>query len=196
VLVASIDSRSVRTNALIVTTLMASWLGMQLVHELGHVMAAYATGGAVERVVLYPLELSRTDFKSNPRPLAVVWAGPAGGAAIPLLVWALSLGARASLSYLARFFAGFCLVANGAYIGAGAFGAIGDGATMLAHGAPGWALCLFALLTVPLGFFLWHGQGAHFGLGPAAREVSDEALAVTSASCAILIAIGCATPRG
>jgi hypothetical protein len=188
-------SRRVRTSFLIVTTLIASWLGMQLVHELGHVTAAYATGGAVERVVLHPLELSRTDFISNPRPLAVASAGPVGGAAIPLLVWALSLGAGASLSYLARFFSGFCLVANGAYVGAGAFGRIGDGATMLAHGAPGWALFLFALLTVPLGLFLWHGQGGHFGLGPTAEEVSVVAIAVTTISCVILIAIGCATGR-
>jgi hypothetical protein len=105
--------------------LIASWLGMQLVHELGHVMAAYATGGSVERVVLHPLELSRTDLARNPRPLAVASAGPLGGA----------------------------------------------------------------------GLFLWHGQGNHFGLGHTADEVSVVAIAVTTISCVILIAIGCATGR-
>lgn len=61
---------------LIGSTLLGSWLGMQAVHELGHVAGAWLTGGRVERVVLHPLTISRTDLATNPHPLPVVWAGP------------------------------------------------------------------------------------------------------------------------
>jgi hypothetical protein len=37
---------------LILSTLYGSWLGMQDVHELGHVAAAWLTGGRVSKVVL------------------------------------------------------------------------------------------------------------------------------------------------
>src|SRR5260221_4916233 len=45
---------------LIVSTLLGSWLGMQAVHELGHVIGAWLTGGQVSQVVLHPLTISRT----------------------------------------------------------------------------------------------------------------------------------------
>src|SRR5207248_1331353 len=72
---------------LVASTLLASWLAMQAVHECGHVLGACLTGGRVERVVLWPLTISRTDLASNPRPLIVVWAGPLFGVAVPLLLW-------------------------------------------------------------------------------------------------------------
>jgi hypothetical protein len=37
------------------------WLGMQAVHEFGHVAALWASGGTVAKVVLHPLTISRTD---------------------------------------------------------------------------------------------------------------------------------------
>src|SRR5207244_10439690 len=79
---------------LICSTLLGSWLGMQAVHELGHVLGAWLTGGRVARVVLYPLTISRTDLADNPRPLVVVWAGPLVGVTIPLLLWAVRANAR------------------------------------------------------------------------------------------------------
>lgn len=45
---------------------------MQAIHECGHVLGAWLTGGQVARVVLNPLTLSRTDLAENPRPLVVV----------------------------------------------------------------------------------------------------------------------------
>ena len=46
---------------LIVSAVLASWLGMQAVHEAGHVLGACMTGGRVSQVVLHPLTISRTD---------------------------------------------------------------------------------------------------------------------------------------
>src|SRR5437764_5105956 len=95
-------------------TLLGSWLGMQVVHELGHVVGAWLTGGRVARLVLHPLTLSRTDLADNPHPLVVVWAGPVLGCVLPLAAWGITAALRPSWAYLPRFFAGFCLVANGA----------------------------------------------------------------------------------
>jgi hypothetical protein len=75
-------------------------------------------------------------------------------------------------SFVLRFFAGFCLVANGLYISLGSFGRIGDCGEMLRHGSELWHLWLLGLVTVPGGIWLWHGQGAEFGLGKSAKPVS------------------------
>lgn len=64
----------VHQAVLIGSTVLGSWLGMQAVHEAGHVVGAWLTDGRVARVVLHPLTISRTDLAENPRPLAVVWA--------------------------------------------------------------------------------------------------------------------------
>src|SRR2546429_9615134 len=106
---------------LIVTFIGFSWLGMQVVHEAGHILVAHLTGGVVVRVALHPLLVSLTDLGHNPHPLAVVWAGPVFGSAFPLVAFGLATALRAPGLYLFRFFAGFCLIANGVYIGLGPF---------------------------------------------------------------------------
>jgi hypothetical protein len=70
-----------------------------------------------------------------------------------------------------RFFAGFCLLSNGLYIGVGSFDRVGDCGEMLRHGSEIWHLWLFGALTAPVGLWLWHGQGPRFGLGPAKGHV-------------------------
>ncbi len=167
---------------LIVTFICFSWLAMQAVHEGGHVLMARVTGGEVIKVALHPLIVSRTDLGANPHPLAVVWAGPHIGSALPLLFFALATVCRLPGVYLFRFFAGFCLVANGVYIGAGWL--LADGAdpwVMRENGSPTWLLVLFGLLTTPFGLYLWHRQGPHFGLGEVRGNVNKRA-ALTSAT--------------
>jgi hypothetical protein len=156
---------------LIASTLVGSWLGMQAVHEFGHVAGAWATGGSVARVVLHPFAISRTDVAGGPSPGVVVWAGPVVGAALPVAAWLLAAAARLPGTFVLRFFAGFCLVANGLYIGLGSFGRIGDCGQMLRHGSEPWQLWAFGLTVVPAGAWLWHGQGKHFGLGPDAKRI-------------------------
>src|SRR5262249_47090841 len=124
------------------------------------------------QVVLHPLTISRTDLATNPSPLVVVWAGPVFGALVPLVLWSVPAGLRLAWAFLLRFFAGFCLIANGVYIGVGSFAGIGDCGEMLQHGSALWQLWLFGAVTAPAGFWLWHGQGVHFGLGPGQGCVS------------------------
>jgi hypothetical protein len=174
---------------LLAAALIASWLAMQQVHELGHVLGAWVTGGEVARVVLHPLSFSRTDLAVNPRPLVVAWAGPVMGVVIPLLVWMLAAWRRMPGAFVLRFFTGFCLLANGAYLGIGSFDRVGDCGDLLRHGAKMWQLWLFGAITAPAGLWLWHGLGAPFGIGSRAQEVSRGVTVAVCVACVLLLAI-------
>ena len=173
---------------LVAATLADCWLAMQIVHELGHVLGAWATGGGVAKVVLLPWTLSRTELTSNPNPLAVAWAGPVLGAALPVAAWLTAALARWNGAYWLRFFAGFCLIANGAYLAGGTFDRLGDAGDIQRHGSPAWLLLLFAGLTVPAGLVLWHRQGRHFGFGGANGRVSRRDT-VTSVVAVVVIVV-------
>jgi hypothetical protein len=177
-------------SILIASFLPACWVGMQQVHELGHVLAAWATGGQVSRVVLHPLTISRTDLAQNPSPLIVVWAGPVLGCLLPLAAWRIAVALQQPWAYLPRLFSGFCLIANGAYVAVGSFENVGDAGVMLRHGSPKWLLWAFGAATIPAGTLLWHGQGTHFGLGDAGGRVSVAAAYACLAFLAAVICLG------
>jgi hypothetical protein len=162
---------------------------MQAVHEFGHVAAAWVTGGQVVQVVLHPLTISRTELGDNPCPLLVVWAGPVLGCLLPLAAWGAAAALHCPWAFLLRFFAGFCLVANGGYIAGGAFGGLGDAGVILRNGSPVWWLVVFGAATVPAGLWLWHRHGAHFGLGAASGKVSVAAAYTCLALLSLLVVL-------
>jgi hypothetical protein len=174
---------------LITSTLLGSWLGMMAVHELGHVAHLWLTGGTVERVVLHPLAISRTDPGENPHPLIVAWGGAIWGCLIPLgLLLAVRAAARTH-AYLAAFFAGFACVANGAYLVGDCFVRGGDARDLLQHGTPPWALVAFGVPAVAVGLYLWHGLGPHFGFGRSQGEVDRRAAVGTTLALIALVAL-------
>lgn len=130
------------------------------VHELGHVLGAYVTGGQVEIVVLYPLAISRTDVSPNPHPAIVVWLGPIIGCLLPLAVMLSVPKQLQVLRKIAEFFAGFCLIANGTYISFGTFNSIGDCGEMLRTGTPSWVMLVFGVVAISTGLTLWHRLGS------------------------------------
>jgi hypothetical protein len=154
---------------LIGSTLLLSWLGMMAVHELGHCAAARLTGGAVARVVLHPLTISRTDLARNPHPLVVAWAGAVAGSILPLAF--LVVVSDSSTAYLFRFFAGFCLVINGVYLAEDSFFRIADSGDLMRYGSPAWAPVAFGVAAMALGLWLWNGQGRHFGFAGSRGQV-------------------------
>jgi hypothetical protein len=161
---------------MIICLLATCWFAMQAIHELGHVLGACYTGGTVAKVVLRPWTISQTQLTDNPEPVLVAWAGPVIGAALPVAVWLVAAVLRCPAAYLLRFFAGFCLVANGAYIGGGALDKLGDAGDLQRHGSPLWALFLFAAVTVPAGLLLWHREGRQFGFGGSVGKVEGRAV--------------------
>jgi hypothetical protein len=93
-------------------------------------------------------------------------------------------------AFVLRFFAGFCLIANGVYIGVGSFDGVGDCGQMLRHGSDMWQLWLFGVATAPVGLLLWHGQGSHFGLGSEKGQVDHRVAYVTLVASLLLLAVG------
>ena len=141
--------------------LTVCWFGMQAVHELGHILAAWSSGAMVLQVVVLPI--SWTNVSNVEYPLFVYGAGATFGTILPLLLWLLARYLRWKSAYLFRFFAGFCLVANGTYIGFD-FSTTGpsDAGLLIEHGAHRLVLVLFGVLCVSGGLFLWHGQSRYF----------------------------------
>ncbi|NUQ62805.1 MAG: hypothetical protein HUU20_09965 [Pirellulales bacterium] len=175
---------------LIASVLGFSWLAMMGVHEAGHVLHAWLSGGEVTGVVLHPLAISRTDYGKNPHPLFVAWGGAVWGGLLPAAVWLLVRRTVPAHAYLARFFAGFCLVANGAYLAAGSFFAGGgdDAGVLLQHGAEQWQLLGFGVPAFAGGLWLWNGLGPSFGLGIAGGRV-DKKAAVGAGIALVLLAL-------
>ncbi len=166
-----------------------SWLAMQAVHECGHLLGAVLTGGTVERVVLHPLTISRTDVAPNPRPAVVVWMGPLAGVLLPLVIagfiprrWQLVRGT-------ALFFAGFCLVANGVYLGAGTMAGIGDAREMLRTGSPRWSAAAFGAVASTAGLLIWHWLGSPRAWMTRREALSWQAAAGMWLATAVLIAV-------
>lgn len=172
---------------LVVAMLPLCWLSMMLVHELGHVLGAWVAGGEVQKLVWHPLVISRTDVSPNPSPLFVVWSGPVVGVLFPVALWT-SLS-RFRWSFLLRFFAGFCLIANGGYIGWGSFERIGDCREMLMLGTPIWVLWVWGAIHFAAGLMLWNGLGPQFGWGQKPEPVSWR-LAGTVAVLSTLMIVG------
>ena len=123
---------------LIISILWIAWLAMMLVHETGHVLGAIASGGTIRQVVWHPAVLSRTDVEPNPHPLIELWAGPIVGSLLPVIVASICLAFRLRIAYMLWVVAGFCLIANGAYIGIGAFDPVGDARELIVHGTSRW----------------------------------------------------------
>jgi len=160
-------------------TLIASffavcWLLMQVVHELGHIVFTVFPGGEVERVVLHPLTLSRTDVSINPHPLLQVWGGPLVGVVLPIICWGIAYLIRTSIRPLLQLFAGFCCIANGAYIGFAPNSLGLDTYTMLAYGSKRWHLVVFGISMLALGLWLWNGTGKVLGFGVPGGQVSSK----------------------
>ena len=92
-------------------------------------------------------------------------------------------------AYLAMWFAGFCLIANGAYLLGGVFldGGADDAGVILQHGGTSWQLLAFSIPAVAAGLYLWNGLGPHFGLGNAQGKVDRKAAFGTAIALLIVV---------
>jgi hypothetical protein len=155
---------------LLLPALYLCWLAMMAVHEAGHVLHAWLTGGTVSAVRVPLLGFSVTEFSMNPRPHFVTWGGPTWGCVLPLLLYAAWRATRLPGMAWVQFFAGFCLVANGAYLGVGWLTGAGDAGDLVAYGTPVWVLVVFGLVTGGAGLFLWHLLGLEHRPSPPSLQ--------------------------
>ena len=157
-----------------VAFLYVCWLAMMAVHEAGHVLHAWLSGGRVERVLLPWFGFSRTDLSHNPHPLFVAWGGAVWGSLIPLVLLAAAAALRFRFVRWVQFFAGFCLIANGTYLAAGSFIAAGDAGDLMRHGAPQWSLIAVGVLAASAGLLFWHWLGLPQMPQPVATDASND----------------------
>jgi hypothetical protein len=174
---------------LVAATLGLSWLAMQVVHELGHVAGAWATGGRIVEVNLHPLSISYTMLAENPHPVFVAWMGPLVGVVLPVLAWWVASRWNLPACYVLRFFAGFCLIANGAYLAAGSIYEMGDAGDLMRHGTPPLIIWLFGMVTLPSGLWLWNGVGKYFGFGKYGECVDRSVAYVVTLILLVIIAL-------
>src|SRR5262249_43660083 len=121
---------------LVALGLYPSWLGMMAVHEAGHVLHALLSGGAVTGNAIPLLGFSRTDVSPNPHPVFVTVGGSLWGCILPYVPVIALQSLRIRPPAVLRFFAGFCCVVNGTYIGSGVVMPAGDTAVLRSHGVP------------------------------------------------------------
>ncbi len=168
---------------LIFSTVVFSWLAMMVVHEFGHVLNAWISGGQVVKVVLHPLAISRTDVVPNPHPAFERWGGAVWGCVIPVLACQIAKLRKSASLHVFAFFAGFCLIANGAYLSASVLSPVGDGKNLIDMGVNRAWLVAWGAITIPIGFWFWNGLGPAFGIGagakPADRTLACRLLLVT-----------------
>ena len=164
---------------LMISTAGLSWLSMMALHECGHVLSGCLSGARLAHIDLPVWGFSRTDFAANPHPWFVAWGGGIWGCLLPLALMAVVRIAAPRYAYLARWLAGFCLIANGAYLAAGSFLQHGadDAGVILQNGGSRWPLLAFGIPAVVAGLYLWNGLGPRFGLGASGGKV-DRAAAV------------------
>ena len=109
--------------------------------------------------------------------------------ALPLAGYWASRVFRLPATYLLAFFAGFCLVANGAYIGTGVFYPVGDALDLRKLGTPPWLLGIFGIAAVAMGVRLWNGLGKHFGIGANCLPVRWSMALTTTSALVVVIAL-------
>jgi hypothetical protein len=149
-------TRTLKIAILAALLLVASWYGMLAVHELGHILHALATGATGIRLVFPLLGFSRTDVGTNPHPLVVASGGVLWGALLPFLLWLGVKLCRWRYAPLLRFFAGFCMLANGGYLLSAAFEAVGDVEDMIQNGGSRWLLAGCGMAGIAAGVLAWH----------------------------------------
>jgi hypothetical protein len=134
----------------------ATWIGMLALHEMGHAINAWVSGGRVIRVSIPPWGFSQTIVWPNPHELFEVWGGPTWGAGLGLIACGIAFLARRRLPETLKFFTGFCLIANGCYLGLGWIWRSGDAGDLVRLGVPIWTLIVFGIVAVGAGLMLWH----------------------------------------
>lgn len=138
---------------------VVAWYGMMAMHEGGHCLGALLSGGVVESVKIPLLGFSQTQYADLPHPQLTTWSGPLGGSLFALAPLLCRRRFDRRYQQLSLYFAGFCLIANGLYLGLGLIERAGDCGDLLNHGAQSWQLVFVGAGLTAVGAYCWHRMG-------------------------------------
>ncbi len=128
--------------------LLVSWVVMTFTHELGHLIGGWSCGATLQAVDMWPWRLPYSLFDPDPLPLVTLWAGPILGVLLPV-----GLAAYLRQDWV-WFVAHFCTLANGLYLATAWYSGdrFLDTQRLLAHGASPFAIGLYCIVTIGLGY--------------------------------------------
>lgn len=139
---------------------VAAWYVMLATHELGHGLHALLSGVTVLNINFPLIGFPYTQVGTPTRSLFLLWGGFIWGCGIPMSAYfAVCAMKNRTVLWLRRevgFLAGFCLLANGAYLAAGAVYQIGDAAEMIRAGSPLGLLVTIGIVLAAFGLLFWH----------------------------------------
>ncbi len=130
------------------------WELMLLTHEIGHLIAAGCTGAVVLQSNLLPWVLPCTLIEQNPHPHVVAWGGITSGVGIPIVIWGVLTWLQRPAAATGAGLAGFCLLANGAYLAAGGGESLTDTGVLRALGWSNGLLIVVGLVLAVPGYWL------------------------------------------
>lgn len=125
---------------------------MLLTHEVGHIVAAKLSGGEILAVEIAPGKLSSTILSRNPAPSFVVWAGFLSGWLLPFLSVPFWKTQRLYLGDTFKTFAGFCVLAGGAYLAVGGNESFADTGQLIALGWNHYVLIVIGAAVAVAGY--------------------------------------------
>ena len=140
----------------ILAAIYVSFLAMEAVHEFGHALNAWSSGGRVVDVRFPLLGTSQTVVDPNPYPRFVAEGGPQWGIVIPLLACGLAHLTRRRVPEPLKFFAGFCLIVNGIYMGVGPAWRNTDASDLIRMNVPLGAIFAYGIGATACGLAIWH----------------------------------------
>lgn len=132
--------------------IVAAWFTMTVMHELGHVVGGWISGGTLVDLVLFPLPSSL--HQPDPIPRLTLWAGPVLGVGVP------SLFAAVVRHHAGWFIADFCALANGTYLLVAWYAGerLLDTPRLFAAGESPLVVATFCALTIGIGYPRFRGD--------------------------------------
>lgn len=115
-------------------------------HEFGHGVAVWISGGRVSSMILNPFSWSWISYLSNPNPLFTAWGGVLFGVLFAIVLAAAALLIRSPYMAPLYLLAGCAMASNGIYFSVAAFADIGDAGALLSLGVPRLTLVAIGLL--------------------------------------------------
>ncbi len=150
------------------------------IHELGHALAMWATGGSVTRITLHPFSWSKISYGASPTcPLLTAWAGVVFASSCGLLLLVVIRPWRGAWTVPLAMMGLCTLVVNGLYLtGDSLFLAGGDATCLVLHGTPRSFVLLTGVGLTALGLAVGHLLNPRFGLTATDGVVSRIAILV------------------